>query len=420
LPVFSIPQITPPPDAQPQDAQPIDFLDLSFAQPACPDVQSMLVSPSLSVVSRKYGAAEVLGDVSTGVFRPLLPARFRSAAVLSLHNIHHPGIKATRRLVCASFCWPKMGLFVSALTRNCLHCQKAKVHRHVSLQAAHIPVPVRRFAHLHVDLVGPLPRSSGFSYLFTIIDRTTRWPEAVPLTSITAADCAAALLQGWIQRYGVPDTITSDRGPQFTSSLWAALCSLLSIKHNQTTAYHPQSNGLVERLHRRLKDALRARAAGADWYLHVPWVLLGIRTACSEESDFSPAEAVFGSQLVLPGQFLSTPEPPSPNFLKDFQGLLAGRSPRSTSHHTTPSPISLPEDLLLSRFVLVRRDAVQPPLSPLYDGPYLVLERSLHFFKVQIGTKTETISTHRLKPCHTPEDVQPAEVARRTPPGRQQ
>jgi hypothetical protein len=122
--------------------------------------------------------------------------------VLSLHNIHHPGIKATRRMVCASFCWPKMGLFVSALARNCLHCQKGKIHRHVSLQAAHIPVPVRRFSHIHVDLVGPLPRSSGYSYLFTLVDRTTRWPEAYPLSSITAADCAAALLQGWIQRFG--------------------------------------------------------------------------------------------------------------------------------------------------------------------------------------------------------------------------
>jgi hypothetical protein len=265
-------------------------------------------------------------------------------------------------------------------------------------------------------LVGPLPRSSGFSYLFTVIDRTTRWPEAIPLTSVTAADCAAALLQGWIQRFGVPDTITSDRGPQFTSSLWAALCSLLSIKHTQTTAYHPQSNGLVERFHRRLKDALRARAAGADWYLHVPWVLLGMRTSCSEEADFSPAEAVFGSQLVLPGQFLSTPEPPSPTFLQDFQGVLAGRPPPPTSHHTTPSPTTLPEDLLLSRFVLVRRDAAQPPLGPLYDGPFLVLERSLHCFKLQVGSRIETVSTHRLKPCHTPEDTQAADPPRRGRP----
>jgi hypothetical protein len=424
LPVHSIPEVSLPsepprqlaPPTSVADAQPIDFLELSFAQPSCPDVQAMLVSPSLSVVSKKVGPAEVLGDVSTGVFRPLLPARFRVAAVLSLHNIHHPGVRASRRLVCASFCWPRMGIFVSALVRNCLQCQRAKIHRHVTLQAAHIPVPVRRFSHLHVDLVGPLPRSSGFSYLFTMVDRTTRWPEAVPLASTTAADCAAALLQGWIQRFGVPGIITSDRGPQFTSSLWAALCSLLSIKHTQTTAYHPQSNGLVERFHRRLKDALRARAAGADWFVHLPWVMMGIRTAWREGSDFSPSEAVFGSQLVLPGQFLSTPEPPSPTFLQDFQGVLAGRSPLPTAHHTTPSPTDLPEELLLSRFVLVRRDAVQPPLSPLYEGPYLVLERSLHFFKLQVGSRIETVSTHRLKPCHTPEDAQAAEPPRRGRP----
>ena len=249
-----------------------------------------------------------------------------------------------------------------------------------------------------------------------MIDRTTRWPEAIPLTTTTAADCAAALLQGWIQRFGVPDIITSDRGPQFTSSLWASLCSLLSISHTQTTAYHPQSNGLVERFHRRLKDALRARAAGSDWFLHLPWVLLGFRSAKGEDSEFSPSEAVFGSQLVLPGQFLSAPEPPSPSFLQDFQGVLAGRTPLPTRHHNTPAPTALPEDLLLSRFVLVRHDAAQPPLSPLYDGPFLVVERSLHFFKIQKGSKVEVVSTHRLKPCHAPQDVLAAEPPRRGRP----
>jgi len=123
LPVLSIPPpsdppLTPPP-AVAADAQPIDFTELAFAQPSCPDVQAMLVSPSLSVVSKEVGPVEILGDVSTGVFRPLLPARFRTAAVWSLHNIHHPGVRASRRLVCSSFCWPRMGVFVSALVRNC-------------------------------------------------------------------------------------------------------------------------------------------------------------------------------------------------------------------------------------------------------------------------------------------------------------
>jgi len=65
---------------------------------------------------------------------------------------------------------------------------------------------------------------------------------------------AAALFAGWIQRLGVPSRITSDTGTQFKSGLWAALCQLLNISHVQTTAYHPQANGLVERFHRSLKD----------------------------------------------------------------------------------------------------------------------------------------------------------------------
>ena len=114
-----------------------------------------------------------------------------------------------------------------------------------------------------MDIVGPLPASKGFTYLFTIIDRTSRWPEAIPIAATTTVDCANALFQGWVSRFGVPEVITSDRGAQFTSSLWAALCSLLNIQHNQTTAYHPQSNAMVERFHCRLKDALRARCAAA-------------------------------------------------------------------------------------------------------------------------------------------------------------
>ncbi len=158
---------------------------------------------------------------------------------------------------------------------------------------------------------------------------------------------------------------------------------------------------------------LSAPGRPGDWFLHLPWVLLGFRTSRGEDSEFSPSEAVFGSQLVLPGQFLSAPESSSPSFLKDFQGVLAGRTPLQTHHHTTPSPTTLPEDLLLSRFVLVRRDAVQPPLSLLYDGPFLLLERSLHFFKLQVGSRVDTVSTHRLKPCHTPEETQAAEPPRR-------
>jgi hypothetical protein len=136
--------------------------------------------------------------------------------------------------------------------------------------------------------------------------------------------------------------------------------------------------------------------------------MLGLRTQWRADFAFTPAESVFGSQPLLPGQYLGVEESPSPSFLADFQGVLASRPPLQAAHHVTPGPSSLPEELLLSRFVLVRHDGVQPPLSPLYNGPYLVLERSLHFFKIQLGTRTDTVSTHRLKACHAPADAEAA------------
>jgi hypothetical protein len=213
-----------------------------------------------------------------------------------------------------------------------------------------------------------------------------------------------------VSRFGVPAVITSYRGAQFTSSLWTALCTLLNIQHSQTTAYHPQSNGLVERFHRRLKDALRARLAAANWMDHLPWVLLGLRAAPREDDSTTPAQAVFGSPLILPGQFLDSPELSSAEFLSEFSRTLGAAEHPPTQHNTAASrapPPTLPPALADAPTVFVRRDGHVPPLQPLYDGPYAVLRRSLHYFTLQIGDKTDKVSTSRLKACSDP-SAQPA------------
>ena len=150
--------------------------------------------------------------MSTVVPHPLVPRDFQLALFDVLHGASHPGVRATRRLVSACYVWRGMAAAVGLWAKQCVQCQWAKTHRHVHLQAAHIPVPTRRFAHLHVDLVGPLPASRGFTHIFTIIDRTTRWPEAIPLSSTSAADCAQALFSGWVARFGMLAIITSDQG----------------------------------------------------------------------------------------------------------------------------------------------------------------------------------------------------------------
>jgi hypothetical protein len=83
---------------------------------------------------------------------------------------------------------------------------------------------------------------------------------------------------------------------------------MLNISHKQTTAYHPESNGAVERLHWRLKDEIHACASKATWSEQLPFVLLGLRAQPREDTGLSPAEAVFGARTVLPNEVLQNDE----------------------------------------------------------------------------------------------------------------
>jgi hypothetical protein len=101
------------------------------------------------------------------------------------------------------------------------------------------------------DLVEPLPVSKeGYKYLFTMMDHSTRWLEALPVKDLEAATGRRMRwCQVGSQGSECPADITSDRGTQFCSQVWRALCEKLGITHHTTTAYHPASNGMVERAH---------------------------------------------------------------------------------------------------------------------------------------------------------------------------
>ena len=163
--------------------------------------------------------------------------------------------------------------------------------------------PDARFDHVHIDLVGPLPPSNGYIYLLTCVDRFTRWPEAIPIPDCTADTVARAFVKTWISRFGVPSTVTTDRGRQFESHLWKALTQLLGTKHTRTTAYHPSANGLVERFHRQLKSALKASPHPENWTDMLHLTLLGIRTSLKEDLKCTAAKLVYGTSLRLPGEF---------------------------------------------------------------------------------------------------------------------
>ena len=163
-----------------------------------------------------------------------------------------------------------------------------------------------------------------------------------------------ALITGWIARFGVPGDISSDRGSHFTSSLWSEIAARLGVELHHTSAYHPQANGMIERFHRTLKTALKARLTGPNWVEELPWVLLGLRTTPKEDLGYSSAELVYGEPLTIPGELVSSKSAKSmDDLLLNFRLNIPLYAPRPASHHTSARPYLSPS-LLAAKHVYVQ------------------------------------------------------------------
>ncbi len=175
---------------------------------------------------------------------------------------------------------------------------------------------------------------------------------------------------------------------------------LLHIQHSQKTAYHPQSNRMVEHFHRRLKDALCARCAAANWVDHLPWVLVGLLAAAREDDGTTPAQAVFGLPLILRGQILDSPELPSKDFLEQFSKTLSAAEHPSTRHNTAATHycsclMTLPAHRRCSwgRTATYRHSTVLRPLS--HPSPLPASLHAAHRRQRGQGVHSQAQTLHR-------------------------
>ena len=381
----------------------IDYRRLAADQASSSEVHAYRTAlTSLILEDVNLEGVTLLCDVSLGKPRPIIPSEWTRHVFHVIHSLSHAGPRPTQRAIADRFVWHGMKKDIKRWCKECHSCQTAKIQRHTKAPLSSRTPPEGRFLSLHVDLVGPLPSSEGMTYLFTIIDRFTRWPEAIPIPDSRATTCARALIRHWISRFGVPNDITSDRGAQFTSTLWTELGRILGVKMHRTTAYHPQANGMIERLHRQLKTSLKARTTDPYWMDHLPMVLLGLRTAWREDPDCSPAELVYGSTLRIPGEFVE-PLPkrnlqPSSEFLHDLQTSMQNALPPPVKHHATPQSY-IPPNLSSTGYVYVRVDGHRTPLQRPYNGPFRILSTSDKFFTLDLNGRADNVSIDRLKPA---------------------
>ena len=394
------------------DTPGLSMRDLAVAQYGDVQLKALQASDSSALRFRQVETSAdqppLIVETSTGRNRLYLPAVYRRHAFERLHNLSHPGQRASVRLVADRFVWHGMRTEVSRWAKECSQCQRNKISRHTRSELGVFAPPDGRFSHVHVDVVGPLPASRGATYLLTCVDRFTRWCEVIPMVDQTAESTAHGFLSTWVARFGVPGTVTTDRGSQFCSSTWMSLSHQLGFELCHTTAYNPKANGMVERLHRQLKAALRATHPAAAWADHLPLVLLGVRSALKDDLHCSSAELTLGMTLRLPGEFFDVPTPPL--VPADPLGFAARLSERMsalrfvapTGHGQRASFV--PSNLQTCTHVFVRVDKVRAPFQPPYDGPFLVLKRGLKQFTLDVKGIHPVVSVDRLKPAHMPRE----------------
>ena len=381
-----------------------------------------------------------------------------------LHQLHggalggHLGEAKTLSRLRERFYWPGHANDVRMWCKNCPDCaarKSPKQKRKAPLQGIVTGYPMQMVA---VDITGPFPRGeSGNAYVLVVSDYFTRWVEAYAIPNQEAVTVANKLVEEFFCRFSIPEQLHSDQGRQFESSIMQEVCKLLHIHKSRTTPYHPQCDGLVERLNRTLIGMLATTVHEhpGDWDRHLRQLCMAYNTSVQSSTGFTPFFMMFGRQAKLPVDIVygSTPLEPQPchEYVQGLKSKLDAAYSTVREHFGTvidrqkelyDSKVHGREyrvgDLVWLNNPVVARGASRKLHCP-WSGPYTVEKKlSSAVYRIQDTRRSRrrnrlVVHFDRLKPCpstlrlpkptapneHTqlqPDSILPAELGLLPPP----
>lgn len=192
---------------------------------------------------------------------PMEPPELRTALIRHVHAqpcVAHAGVNKVKLLLGQKYHWSRLGNDVARYIANC-SCARQKARRDKTPGLLHpLPIPARPYQHLTMDFTELPLDEVGYNTAFVIMDRLTKKPLSIPChKTITAKEMAGLFLVHWARHFGMPDSIVSDRGPQFVSTFWKEYCRILGTKVKLTTAYNPNVDGQTEVMNQYVKQRLR-------------------------------------------------------------------------------------------------------------------------------------------------------------------
>ena len=343
----------------------------------------------------------VFGVRSGPRFRILVPENLRHKLVQIAHDTAHQGGRLTFQALASRYFWPHMRRDVDQYVSACDGCARAKPDRPRPREPLSF-LATDRFKCVHIDIVGPLKVSGrGHNYLVTMLDRSTRWIEAIPTRSITTTAVASIFIKSWIARYGLPEIVISDQGRQFEADLFKAILAYFGIERRRSTAYHPQTNGRLERAHRTLKSILRSlQHRLPDWEQALPLALFAMRTAVSDHG-YSPAQLLYIEPLAVPAalvvpvlsyEFQETPHV----YLETLQRDLVTIRSMLTQELQETEPKTFPHKMVFLK-------TLEPgALDARFKGPYRVLKVDYPTVVIDVDGTPTRVNVDRLKPAGSP------------------
>ena len=237
--------------------------------------------------------------------RIVVPSCLPSILLKESHNGKFAGHFAEQKIYATlreRYWWRGMRNDVCCYCRSCLVCASRKGPGRCQRPKLQ-PIPVGGpFQAVGVDVL-QLPRSlEGNQYAIVFVDYLRKWPEVFAVSDQTADTIARLLVEEIVSRHGVPERLLSDRGPNFLSSLIEKVCQLLGTTKVNTSRYHPQCDGHVEKFNSTLINMLSKSVGqyGNDWDKRLPYVLFAYRVAVQDSTKSSPFYLLYGRHSRVP------------------------------------------------------------------------------------------------------------------------
>nr|GEU72276.1 reverse transcriptase domain-containing protein [Tanacetum cinerariifolium] len=201
--------------------------------------------------------------------------------------------------------WPTMHKDARDMIRKCNDCQ---IHRPVTRHPQQPLTPITApwpFYKWGIDIAGPFSEGPGkVKFLIVVMDYFTKWVEAKGVATITGGQVKKFAWDNIVCRFGIPGEIISDNGKQFVDNPFKDWCDKLNITQRFASVKHPQSNGLVERANRSLREGIKARLGegNKNWVEELPHVLWAHRTMIKLSHDDTPFSLTYGTEAVIPAE----------------------------------------------------------------------------------------------------------------------